>query len=81
MLRRHEPLQSSARVVSLVPLEKLNRSLVLLGGRERLEGAEVAPPARSRVFLARIQPILAALELANHLYLRSPLRIGPGFMG
>src|SRR5437763_1000483 len=46
--------------------EKLNRALVLLRRRPRTERAQVAPLARLRVFLARVQPVAACLEFANH---------------
>src|SRR5438105_10422795 len=36
------------------------------GGREAGERAEVPPPARFRVFLSRIQPVFAGLELSDH---------------
>src|SRR5262245_55913456 len=47
-------------------LEVLHGALVLLGRRPRLEGAEIATPAGFPVRLARIKPIAARLELADH---------------
>src|SRR5690349_16373394 len=51
---------------SPAPLEELHRALVLLGRRARLEGAEVPPLASLRVLLARVQTVLARLELPDH---------------
>src|SRR5262245_19322533 len=56
-------------------LEVLHGTLVLLGRRPRLEGAEIATPAGFRVQLAGIEPIAARLELADHRRLPSALRI------
>ena len=47
-------------------LKILNGALVFLGGRARLERAEIAAPARLRIDLARIEPIAARLEFADH---------------
>jgi hypothetical protein len=49
-----------------VPLEVLNLAFVLLGGAFALEGAEVAALAGLRVLLARIEPVFAGFELADH---------------
>jgi hypothetical protein len=46
---------------SAAAFEKLHGALVLPGCRARLEGPEIAAPARLRVDLARIKPILAGL--------------------
>src|SRR5262249_60429405 len=58
-----------------VPFEVLDGALVLLGSFARREGAEVLALARLRSLLARVEPVLAAGELANH---RSLLRTRPG---
>src|SRR5207237_8124728 len=47
-------------------LEGLNGALVLFGGRASLERAEVPPAPGARILLARVEPILAGLELADH---------------
>jgi hypothetical protein len=47
-------------------LEKLNGSLVLLGGLPRREGAKVVPLIGLWILLLRIKAILAGLELSNH---------------
>jgi len=51
-------------------LEVLDRSLVSLGGRSRLERAEVPSLAGLGIDLAGIQAVLAGLEFSNHLRLR-----------
>jgi hypothetical protein len=53
-----------------VPLEELNRSLVLLRSFTSLESAEIPPPARFWIFLARIKTELAGCEFANHKHSR-----------
>jgi hypothetical protein len=53
---------------SSAPLEKLYRPLVTFGRRARAEGAEVATLTGARVFLARVETILAALNLLYHRY-------------
>ena len=50
----------------LVPLEILHRAFVLFGRRARLEGAEIAALAGLRVRLARIEPVFAGSEFADH---------------
>ena len=52
--------------ISAVTLEILHRSLMLLGRRPRLEGAEVPALAGLRILLARVQTILACLQFPNH---------------
>jgi hypothetical protein len=47
-------------------LEELHRALVLLGRLPARKRAEVAALAGARVLLARIEPVLARLELADH---------------
>src|SRR6267142_4324092 len=51
---------------SPLPLEKLNRALVLLRRFECFEGAEVASFPGPGIFFARVEAILAGLEFANH---------------
>src|SRR5205823_4839168 len=50
----------------LMLLEKLNLALVLLRGLARREGPEVSLLACRWIYLARVQPVLSVLELANH---------------
>jgi hypothetical protein len=49
-----------------MPLEILYLALVLLGRGARLEGAEIAPLAGLRIYLARIEPVLAGSQFADH---------------
>src|SRR5689334_2508576 len=57
-----------------VVLEELNRVLVTLGGRPAPERAEVTPASRLGILLARVEPVAARGELANHAAdLPSPL--------
>jgi hypothetical protein len=49
-----------------MPLEKLHGALVLLRRRAAGEGAEIAPPAGLRIDFARIEPVFAGGELADH---------------
>src|ERR1700683_4145199 len=49
-----------------MPLEVLHRPLVLLRRRARGESAEIAPPAGLRILLARVEPVFAGRELADH---------------
>src|SRR6266511_6054635 len=57
-----------AHLLSLasMTLEILNGAFVFLGRCARLERAEIAAPAGLRVDLARIEPVAAGLELADH---------------
>src|SRR5664280_2057795 len=57
-----------------MPLEILDVALVLLRGLLAGKGAEITAPAGARIFLARIEPVLAAAELADHARARSRLR-------
>src|SRR5207302_10823542 len=57
---------SRAQAPSAAALEVLHRLLVLLGGGQRLDGAQVAALAGLGVLLARIEAILTALQLADH---------------
>ena len=67
---REKGTATAAVRASPAALEELHGALVLLGRRTRPEGAEVAPPSGLRVGLARIEPVLARLELADHGNLR-----------
>jgi regulator of protease activity HflC (stomatin/prohibitin superfamily) len=51
---------------SVPPLEELDGPLVLLGGCQRVERAEVPALARPRILLARVDPVLAVLQLPDH---------------
>ena len=46
--------------------EVLHGAFVLLRGRAAAERAEIAAPPGLRILLARIEPILAGCELADH---------------
>src|ERR1019366_10202871 len=50
----------------LMPLEILHGALVLLRGRARFEGAEIAALAGFRIDLAGIEPVLARWQFADH---------------
>jgi hypothetical protein len=50
----------------LMPLEKLHGALVLRRRGAAPKGAEIAPPAGLRIFLAGIEPVFAGGELADH---------------
>ena len=47
-------------------LEILNRAFVFFRGSLAFERAEIFSFARSRIFLAGIQPILAGFQFPNH---------------
>jgi len=49
-----------------MPLEILNRAFVFLRRGLAVKRAEVFPLARSRIFLAGIEPILARFQFPNH---------------
>src|SRR6266567_1149565 len=49
-----------------MPLEKLHGVLVLRRRGAAPKGAEIAPPAGLRIFLAGIEPVFAGGELADH---------------
>ena len=55
------------RVAALASaLEELDRALVLFGGRERLESAQVPAPAGLAVLLSGVEPVLPRFELTDH---------------
>jgi hypothetical protein len=56
---------------TLMSLEVLNLAFVLESRRSGLESAEIAPAFSLRIYFARIQPIFAAADLANHPMLLS----------
>lgn len=49
-----------------VALEELHGALVFLRRCARLEGAEVAALAAFRIFLARVEAVLARRQFSNH---------------
>ena len=49
-----------------MPFEILNRAFVFLRCSLRVEGAEISSFADPRIFLARVEPILAGLQFSNH---------------
>jgi hypothetical protein len=49
-----------------MPFEILNRAFVFLRRSLAVEGAEIFSFARSWIFLAGIQPILAGFQFPNH---------------
>ena len=49
-----------------MPFEILNRAFVFLRCRLAVERAEISSFADSRIFLARVEPILAGLQFPNH---------------
>src|ERR1700733_15050706 len=49
-----------------MPLEVLHRALVLLGGGAAGEGAEIAAAAGLRILFARIEPVFAGRQFADH---------------
>src|SRR5262245_60326263 len=57
---------SPCRAASSSPLEVLDRALVPLGRGEAAERAEVPAAAGPRIALARIEPVLPRLQLADH---------------
>jgi hypothetical protein len=56
-----------------VSLEKLDGAFVLLGCPSRAERAQISPFSSSWIDLARVQPVLTRLELANHRNLYASL--------
>jgi hypothetical protein len=73
---------ATAFKANLVVLEILNRTFVFLRRSLAVERAEIFSFTRSRIFLARIQPILPGLQFPNHndslgasLNIRSALQI------
>jgi hypothetical protein len=51
---------------TLVTLEELHGALVLLRCGATLESPQVAPLTGFRIFLARVEPILAGRQFSNH---------------
>jgi hypothetical protein len=51
-----------------MPFEILNRAFVFLRRSLAVERAEIFSFARSRIFLAGIQPILAGFQFPDHGY-------------
>ena len=49
-----------------MPFEILHGALVLLGGGAAVEGAEIAAAAGLRIYLARIEPVFAGRQFADH---------------
>jgi hypothetical protein len=62
----HRPVATTFAEPVLMPFEILNRAFVFLRCCLALESAEIFSFARSRIFLARIQPILAGFQFSNH---------------
>src|SRR4030095_15683908 len=66
-LRRLEHCHARAwRFPPLPALEELRRALVLLRSGARVEGAEIAAPAGPGIALARVEPIAAVGQSADH---------------
>lgn len=49
-----------------MPLEILHRPLMAFGRGAAGEGAEIAPPPGLRVYFARVEPVFAGGQLADH---------------
>ena len=49
-----------------MPFEILHGTLVLLGGGAAVEGTEIAASAGLRIYLARIEPVFAGRQFADH---------------
>ena len=47
--------------------EELHRALVLFGCGSARKSAEVSPATCSAIDFSRVQPVLARLQLANHV--------------
>jgi hypothetical protein len=61
----HRPVATTFRA-ALMPFEILNRAFVFLRRSLAVERTEIFSFARSRIFLAGIQPILAGFQFPNH---------------
>ncbi len=61
-----KPSLLEAKQRPLMPFEILNRAFVFLRRSLAVERAEIFSFARSRIFLAGIQPILAGFQFPNH---------------
>jgi hypothetical protein len=57
---------ASVAATALMPLEILHGAFVLLGGRARFEGAEIAALAGLRIHFTGIKPVFAGLQFADH---------------
>ena len=53
-------------LIVIVPLEELDRALVLFRGRARRERAKVLALPRFRICFPRIETVLAGAELPDH---------------
>src|SRR3954452_14776766 len=62
--------QSVLELRRSMPLEILHLALVLLGGSFRGKRGEIAPPSGAWIDLARIEPVFARFQLADHRSLR-----------
>src|SRR5437660_7385099 len=63
---RSGPGEHARGVVASVALAVLHRALMLLSRHARIECAEITPAAGLRVDFARIKPVSAGFELADH---------------
>ncbi|CDX28199.1 hypothetical protein MPLA_1350016 [Mesorhizobium sp. ORS 3359] len=66
MKRRSVSLKLTFAETVLVPLEILHFAFVLFGGFARLESAEIAALAGPGIDLARIEPVFAGFQFADH---------------
>jgi hypothetical protein len=68
-LNARRTLQKVERIRgSLMPFEVLHFAFVLFCFFQTAEGAKIAPLARRRIQLARVQTIFAGLQFADHAY-------------
>ena len=58
---------SSALEASSGAFEKLDGSLVLLGGGSTFKRSEISALARFGIFLSRVEPIFSGFQLPDHL--------------
>ena len=63
---RHRRVATTFVEPALTPFEILNRAFVLLRCSLAVECAEIFSFARSRIFLAGIQPVTAGFQFPNH---------------
>jgi hypothetical protein len=66
---------------ALMPFEILNRAFVFFRRSLAVERAEIFSFARSRIFLARIQPILPGFQFPNHNHSLGALVIATQILG